>query len=44
MNKYKKYEELSFSDDYMFCMILTNNLNLCKKLLELILKIEIKKN
>ena len=43
MNKYKKYEELSFSDDYMFCMILTNNLNLCKKLLELILKIEIKK-
>lgn len=22
MNKYKKYEELSFTDDYMFCMIL----------------------
>lgn len=42
MNKIKKYEELSFTDDYMFCMILTSNLKLCKELLELILNLEIK--
>ena len=42
MNKIKKYEELSFTDDYMFCMILTSNLKLCKELLELILNVEIK--
>ena len=39
----KKYEELTFSDDFMFCKILENNLELCKELLELILDIKIKK-
>ena len=33
----KKYEELSFTDDFMFCKILTNNPELCHELLELIL-------
>lgn len=39
----KKYEELTFTDDFMFCKILTSNLELCKDLLELILDIKIKK-
>ena len=33
----KKYEELTFTDDFMFCKILTNNPELCHELLELIL-------
>jgi len=39
---YKKYEELRFTDDFMFCKILTHNKKLCIKLLELILKQKIK--
>ena len=39
----KKYEELEFTDDFMFCMIMANNPKLCKELLELILGIKIKK-
>jgi len=39
----KKYEELTFIDDFMFCKVLVNNLNLCKGLLELILGIQIKR-
>ena len=39
----KEYNELDFTDDFMFCMILENNLELCKELLELILDIKIKK-
>lgn len=38
----KKYEELNFTDDFMFCKILYNNPELCKKLLELILRTKIK--
>lgn len=33
----KKYEELSFTDDFMFCKVLTTNPQLCHELLELIL-------
>ncbi len=33
----KKYEELTFADDFMFCKILTSNPDLCHELLELIL-------
>ncbi len=39
----KSYMDLNFTDDFMFCKILENNPELCKKILELILKIEIKK-
>ena len=37
----KKYEELDFIDDFLFCKILTKNKYLCKELLELILEIKI---
>ena len=33
----KKYEELDFTDDFMFCKVLTNNPELCHELLELII-------
>lgn len=36
-NEPKKYEELTFTDDFIFCKILQNNEEVCKELLELIL-------
>ncbi len=33
----KNYEELTFSDDFMFCKILQDNEDLCKELTELVL-------
>lgn len=39
----KRYEDLTFTDDFMFCKVLTNNLNLCKELLEMILNVKIRK-
>ena len=33
----KNYEELEFTDDFMFCKVLTNKPKLCKELLELII-------
>lgn len=33
----KKYEELRFTDDFMFCKVLTTNPDLCHELLELII-------
>lgn len=39
----KKYEELDFTDDFLFCKILTNNLDLCRQLLEVILDMKIQK-
>ena len=39
----KRYEDLTFTDDFMFCKILSNNEDICKDLLELILGIKIKK-
>ncbi len=39
----KNYEELKFTDDFMFCKILSSDLKLCRELLELVLNIKIKK-
>ena len=39
----KPYEELTFADNFMFCKILSNDLELCKDLLELILGFKISK-
>lgn len=39
----KQYHDLCFSDDFMFCKILTANPKLCEELLELILKVKVKK-
>lgn len=33
----KRYEELTFTDDFMFCKVLQNNPDVCKELTELIL-------
>ena len=33
----KKYEELTFHDDFMFCKVLETHQDLCRKLLELAL-------
>ena len=41
--KPKKYEELRFTDDFMFSKVLTNNPEICRRLLELFLDIKIKK-
>ncbi|MGN0484705.1 MAG: Rpn family recombination-promoting nuclease/putative transposase, partial [Lachnospiraceae bacterium] len=38
----KKYEELTITDDFMFCKIMTTHPRLCKHLLEMILKVKIK--
>lgn len=40
--KEKRYEELSITDDFLFCKILSSNPKLCKQLLELILGEEIR--
>lgn len=39
----KAYEELTFADDFMFCKILSTNIDLTKELLELLLGIRIRK-
>ena len=39
----KPYEELTFADNFMFCKILSNDLDPCKDLLELILGFKIAK-
>lgn len=39
----KRYDELEFVDDFLFCKILTTRLDLCKEFIELILDIDIKK-
>ena len=41
--KKKRYDELTFCDDFMFCKVLENNMELCKGLLQLLLGIPIKK-
>lgn len=41
--KVKGYDELQFTDDFLFCKILENNEELCKELLELILGKKIRK-
>lgn len=36
MTKTKKYEELQFTDDFMFCKILTTNPELCHDVQDII--------
>ena len=43
MTRSKTYEQLTFTDDFMFCKILSTDLELTKDLLELILGISISK-
>ena len=38
----KQYEELTFTDNFMFCKIMENNPDVCKKVLEIILGKRIK--
>ncbi len=38
----KEYSELTFTDDFMFCKVLTANPELCRELLELILAVKIR--
>ena len=42
MARQKTFDELTFTDDFMFCKTLQNNEDLCKELLELILGKKIK--
>ena len=37
----KKWEDLTFADNFMFCMILEHNPDLCRQLIELLLHIKI---
>ena len=39
----KTFDELGFTDDYMFCKLLTENPDICRRLLEVILDKNIKK-
>ena len=39
----KAYQDLTFTDDYMFCRILENDPEICRQLLELILDKDIRK-
>ncbi|MDE7312419.1 MAG: Rpn family recombination-promoting nuclease/putative transposase, partial [Eubacterium sp.] len=39
----KRYQELSFTDDFMFCKVMTANPELCRRILELILGKKVKK-
>ena len=41
VRKHKPYNELEFTDDFMFCKIMESNPDICKEVLELILEIEI---
>lgn len=38
----KKYEELKFTDDFMFCKILMGNKDICKEIIELLLGVKVK--
>ena len=38
---HKPYEELTFTDDFMFRKVLMNNSDICKRLVELLLNVEI---
>ena len=37
----KPYNELTFTDDFMFCRVLRNNEDLCKRLVELLLDVKV---
>ena len=38
----KKYEELKFTDDFMFCKIMYDNKDICKEVIELLLGIKVR--
>ena len=38
----KSFDDLNFTDNYMFCKVLQQNTELCKKMLEILLHMEIK--
>lgn len=38
-----EYEKLKFTNNFVFCKVMENNLDLCRELLELLLKVRIKK-
>ena len=38
----KTYQELTFADDFMFCKILSSDSDLCKRLVELLLGVNVK--
>ncbi len=42
MAKTKTYDELTFTDDFMFCKIMTTHLDICKDVLELITGLNIR--
>ena len=39
----KKYQDLSFVDDFMFCKVMSTNPGLCRRILSLVMRKEIKK-
>ena len=39
----KRYKELNFADNFMFCKVMTANENICRHVLELILGKKIKR-
>lgn len=39
----KSYDELTFTDNFLFCKIMEKNPKLCRQLLEMVLKVKIKK-
>ena len=41
-NKQKEFDELSFTDDFMFCKVLVNNPDICKELVEMIVGRKVK--
>lgn len=41
--KSKPYKDLTFTDDYMFCKVLENDMELCRQLLNVILDMDIRK-
>lgn len=43
MPNQKQYEDLTFTDDFLFCKVLSHNLELCRQLLEIILETKILK-
>ena len=40
----KQYKELTFTDDFMFGKVLVNNPEICRRLLEVLLEINIKQD
>ncbi len=39
----KKYQDLQFIDDFMFCKVMTTNPEICKRILTMILGKKVKK-